>query len=187
MVWGKTLKQDVELFGPKSPFRAGPSVLLKCRLFLNLGVLYYPFGTPVGAQVVRQQDVQRGGAQSHERVRRSLYNKAHHSCLPKLWGTVWCKTLKNQFSFSAQKNPYQIFENFSSFSFHFLSSCISSIQLVVVLQVVLSFFMSLLCFCKLVEIVLPPSFWSAHRSFCRESSIKSRVPVENSSIPSFLR
>ena len=156
MVWGKTLKQDVELFGPKSPFRAGPSVLLKCRLFLNLGVLYYPFGTPVGAQVVRQQDVQRGGAQSHERVRRSLYNKAHHSCLPKLWGTVWCKTLKNQFSFSAQKNPYQIFENFSSFPFFVVLYFVH--PAVVVLQVVLSFFMSLLCFCKLVEIVFPPSF-----------------------------
>ena len=70
------------------------SVVKKCRLFLNLGVFCYSFGTPVRAHVVRQQDVQRGGAQSHERVRRSLHNKQQHSCLPKLWETVWGKTHK---------------------------------------------------------------------------------------------
>ena len=50
------------------------SVVVISRLFLNLGVVCYPFGTPVGAHVVRQQDVQRGGARPHERVRRSLHN-----------------------------------------------------------------------------------------------------------------
>ena len=73
-----------------------------CRLFLNLGVVCHPFGTPVAAHVVSQQDVQRGGARSHERVRGSLHkSKAHRSCLPKQWETVWGKTLKNQFGFSA--------------------------------------------------------------------------------------
>ena len=55
----------------------------RSRLCLNLGVVCYPFDPPVGARVIRQQEVQRGDARSHERVRRSLHNIAHQSYLPK--------------------------------------------------------------------------------------------------------